>query len=444
MILLTLRRRSVASASLFAAGVLSAPLFSPCDAQNREEREVRIARTPGGVTILRGAPSNRAVLGVTMGEGSRADTAGVRLEAVTADSPAGKAGLKAGDLITDINGTSLKVSREDAEDLALAGLAQRRLQRVMSKVKPGDDVRLQVRSGNATRSVTVKAASVEELERTVEKIEERVVAGGPNGPMIERRVSATKRGMVGVSIGGAGNARDTLGLFVSSVVSGGPAEKAGIVEGERIAAVNGTDVRVPREDVDDAQAASARTDRFVREVQKVEPGKTLTFKVWGNGRYRDVTVTAQEAQDMPAGAFTWETPLMNGRVPGMRFEAMPQGEVRIRRNGGEPQLFEFRSNGSEPQVLERRRQSGEPQVFEFRRNGGEPQVFEFRRDGANGRIRLNGREIEIDGAGIERAMEEMGRTLRDRLRDVEVDVRGLRTLPERSGAVRVRSTRTAV
>lgn len=420
MILMTVRRRAVASASLFAAGVLSAPLFSPCDAQNREEREIRIARVPGGVTILRGAPSNRAVLGVTLGEGSRADTAGVRLEAVTAGSPAGKAGLKAGDVITEINGTSLKVSREDAEDLALAGLAQRRLQRVMSKVKPGDDVRLQVRSGNATRSVTVKAASAEEVERAVEMVEERVVAGGPNGPMIERRVSTTKRGMVGVSIGGAGNARDTLGLFVSSVVSGGPAEKAGIIEGERIAAVNGTDVRVPREDVDDAQAASARTDRFVREIQKVEPGKTLTLKVWGNGRYRDVTVTAQEAQAMPAEAFSWEAPLMNGRVPGMRFEGMPQGEVRIRRNGGEPQ------------------------VFEFRRNGGEPQLFEFRRDGANGRIRLNGREIEIDGAGMERAMEEMGRTLRERLRDVEVDVRGLRSLPERTGAVRVRSTRAAM
>lgn len=261
---------------------------------------------------------------------------------------------------------------------------------------------------------------MEELDRAVERVEERVVAGGPNGTMSERRVSTTKRGMVGVSIGGAGNARDTLGLFVSSVVRGGPAEKAGIIEGERIAAVNGTDVRVPREDVDDAQAASARTDRFVREIQKVEPGKTLSLKVWGNGRYRDVTVTAQEAQAMPAEAFGFEAPLMNGRMPGLRFEAVPQGEMRIRRNGGEPQ------------------------VFEFRRNGGEPQLFEFRRDGANGRIRLNGREIEIDGAGVERAMEEMGRTLRERLRDVEVDVRGLRSLPERTGAVRVRSTRAAM
>lgn len=415
MILLPFRRTTAATITMFAAGLVSATAIAPCNAQEREpreqreQREVRIVRAPGGLSIVRGMPANRAVLGVTLGEGSRADTAGVRLEAVDANGPAGKAGLKAGDVITAINGVSLKVAREDAEDLALAGLAQRRLQRVMGKAKPGDDVRLQLRSGAGTRTVTVKAASAAELERAAEQVEERVITRGPDGEIVERRTGGARRGMVGVSIGAAGNARDTLGLFVSSVVSGGPAEKAGIIEGERVAAVNGVDVRVPREDVEDGQVASARTDRFVREVQKVEPGKTLTLKVWGNGRYRDVTVTADEAKDMPGGAFNWEQAPMNGRLPGMRFEAMPEGEVRIRRNGGEPQVFEFRREGP-----------------------------------SRGRVRINGNDIEIDGAGIERAMEEMGRRLQDRMRDVEIDVRGLRTLPERSGAVRIRATRTAV
>ena len=50
-----------------------------------------------------------------LAEGSRADTAGARLESVDPNSPAAKAGLKAGDLITEINGVSLKVAKEDAE-----------------------------------------------------------------------------------------------------------------------------------------------------------------------------------------------------------------------------------------------------------------------------------------------------------------------------------------
>jgi hypothetical protein len=74
-----------------------------------------------------------------------------------------------------------------------------------------------------------------------------------------------------------------------------------------------------------------------------------------------------------------------------------------------------------------------------------PPLFEFRREGpARGRLRINGNEIEIDGQGLERAMEEMGRRLQDRMRDVEIDVRGLRSLPERSGAVRLRASRAAV
>ena len=406
MILFPFRRATTAAITVLTAGAAVAAVATPCNAQPREEREVRITRAPGsGMTIVRGGPANRAVLGVTLAEVSRADTAGVRLESVAPDSPAAKAGLKAGDLVTDINGVSLKVSREDVEDPASEGLAQRRLQRVMGRAKPGDEVKLQVRSGNATRTVAVKAASEEELERSAAQIEERVITRGPDGVVSERRTGGRPRGAVGVSIGSAGNARDTLGLFVSSVVTGGAADKAGIIEGERIAAVNGMDVRVPREDVDDDQMASSRVDRFVREIQKTEPGKSVALRVWGNGRYRDVTVTVQKAEDLPGGATIGSAPLLL-RTPGM---PIPDGEVRIRRQGGEPQVFEFRRDGP-----------------------------------ARGRIRINGDEIEIDGEGIERAMEEMGRRLQDRLRDVEIDVRSLRTLPERSGAVRIRSGRAAV
>lgn len=398
MILCPFRRSTAAAITVLAAGAAMAVVATPCDAQNREEREIRITRAPGGaMTIVRGEPANRAVLGVVLAEGSRADTAGVRLERVDANSPAAKAGLKAGDVITEINGVSLKVARDDAEDPALVGLAQRRLQRVMGRAKPGDEVKLQLRSGGATRSVTVKAASADELERAAEPVEERVIVRGPGG-------MATGRGVVGVSIGGAGNARDTLGLFVSSVVSGGAAEKAGIIEGERIAAVNGTDVRVPSEDVDDGEAASARVDRFVRAIQQTEPGKTVALRVWGNGRYRDVTVTVQKGDEQPRVIIDG-APLLR-RTPGM---TLPDGQVRIRRQSGEPQLFEFRPDGP-----------------------------------SRGRLRINGNEIEFDGQGIERAMEAMGRRLQERMRDVEIDVRGMRTLPERSGAARMRAGRAAV
>jgi serine protease Do len=398
MILHRLRPRGVAGYLVVAVGAVSlGSVLSPCDAQEMQEREVRVMRAPGGVTILRGAPANRAVLGVTLGQGSTADTAGVRLESVDANSPAAKAGLKAGDVITAINGVSLKVAREDAEDLALAGLAQRRLQRVMAKAKPGDEVTLQVRSGTSSRTVAVKTVSPDALNGDDERVVERVITRGPDGQITERRTGAP-RGMVGVSIGGAGNKRDTLGLFINSVVTGGPAEKAGIVEGERIASVNGVDVRVPREDTDDEQAAAARVDRFVREVQKVEPGKTLSLRVYGSGRYREVTVTAASAADLP------------------------QEGLQIRMGDGE-----FRVRTPRPPMP-----PSSPR---------QPRIFEFNSDGPRARVRVDGESLELDGLHLEQMMEEMGRTLRERFRGMETE---LREAPVRSGVVRRTGGRAAL
>ncbi|AMW04122.1 PDZ domain-containing protein [Gemmatimonas phototrophica] len=397
MVLYGLRPRGVAGYLVVAVGAVSlGAALAPCRAQGMQEREVRIMRAPGGVTIMRGGPANRAVLGVMLGEGSAADTAGVKLESVDANSPAAKAGLKAGDVITAINGVSLKVAREDAEDLALTGLAQRRLQRVMAKAKPGDEVTLQVRSGASNRTVTVKAVAPDELNGENERVVERVITRGPDGQITERRTGAP-RGMVGVSIGGAGNKRDTLGLFINSVVSGGPAEKAGIVEGERIAAVNGVDVRVPREDTDDEQAAAARVDRFVREVRKVEPGKTLSLRVYSGGRYREVTVTAAAATDLPQ--------------EGMQIR-MGDGEFRVRA-----------PRAPMPPASPR-----------------QPRIFEFNSDGPRARIRVDGEALELDGLHLEEMMETMGRTLRERIRGMELE---LREAPGRSGVVRRTGGRAA-
>ena len=237
--------------------------------------------------------ADRAVLGVTLAASSRADTTGVRIEEVDANGPAAKAGLKDGDVITEINGVSLRVSTADAEDLALAGLAQRRLQRTLAKAKPGDEVDLRVRSGTAARAVKVKTISAAELDGTRVQATTRV-----------RTDDNDQRSAIGVSVGTVVSRRDTLGLFVTSVVGDGPAEKAGLIEGERIAAVNGVDVRIPKEDVEDASSASARVNRFVREVQKVAPGGTVTLRVYGNGRYRDVAVKTVKMSELPSSGMS--------------------------------------------------------------------------------------------------------------------------------------------
>lgn len=333
---------ALAAVAWATPGVLaSLALTAPADAQTREERVITIPRgtgvMPGGAMWARS--DMRAVLGVTLRAGSSKDTAGVTVEEVEADGPAAKAGLKAGDVITAINGISLKVAKEDAEDLALVGLAQRRLQRAMAKVKPGEAVALQLRSGGQSRSVSVTTVSEAALAQSTEPTRTMRRSMG------SRVAEEDRRGRVGLTIAAMGNARDTLGLFVSSVVTGGPAEKAGIVEGDRIASVNGVDVRVAKEDVEDRQAGNARADRFIREVQKVEPGQAVTLRVYSAGRYREVAVTAVKASELPGSEFGVTIGDGQVRIMTPSLPRLPRGtiepfmfhgpDVRIYRRDGE-------------------------------------------------------------------------------------------------------------
>lgn len=266
-------------------------------ADEKRETEARIERLPDGMSVVFGS-STRPVLGVKLAASSRSDVDGVRIDEVQADGPAARAGIKAGDVITSINGVSLRVSEADADDPALQGIAQRRLTRTLGKTKAGDNVDLRVRSGGSERNVTVKTVTASELNTS-----SRSSVFSKTSPTSVGSTNES-RGVIGLSIGGTGNSRDTLGLFINSVVTDGPADRAGVVEGERIAAVNGVDVRVPREDLEDMSAMSARANRFIREVQKVAPGGNVTLRVYSGGRYRDVSVRTVRSSDLPRQGFS--------------------------------------------------------------------------------------------------------------------------------------------
>ena len=78
-----------------------------------------------------------------------------------------------------------------------------------------------------------------------------------------------------MTVASTGSARDTLGVFVQSVVHDGPAEKAGIVEGDRIAAINGVSLRV------------------AREVAKLKAGEAAELTVVTVGRSRAVACASR-------------------------------------------------------------------------------------------------------------------------------------------------------
>lgn len=143
-----------------------------------------------------------------------------------------------------------------------------------------------------------------------------------------------KRAILGIELRPTGSKRDTLGVFVESVIPKGPAEMAGIVEGDRIASINGVDLRVSGADVDDPYTNGLAAHRLTREVEKLTPGSRVSLRVYSGGRFRDVQVTAGRASDFPHdGGFHIR---IGG--PGMEFgpgmPGMEGGPIMLRMQGG--------------------------------------------------------------------------------------------------------------
>jgi hypothetical protein len=131
----------------------------------------------------------------------------------------------------------------------------------------------------------------------------------------------SKRAALGLEVRSTGTKRDTLGVFVDAVTPKGPAETAGIVEGDRIVAINGVDLRTSTADTEDSYTNGIAAHRLTREVQKLTPGARVTLRVNSGGRIRDVQVTAGKALEVMRLGGRMAMPGMEGM---MRFDG-PDG-----------------------------------------------------------------------------------------------------------------------
>jgi hypothetical protein len=143
------------------------------------------------------------------------------------------------------------------------------------------------------------------------------------------------RAMLGISTGSSGR-RDTLGLFIESVTDGSPADKAGLEEGNRIASINGVNLKVAREDAGEPDMSGAMTNRLMREMRKIKAGDEVTLQVWSDGHYKTVkvkTVAAKELEGKDGGpdGFAYSMNGADAMVIGPRIREELRNEMpRIR------------------------------------------------------------------------------------------------------------------
>jgi S1-C subfamily serine protease len=105
---------------------------------------------------VRGFAFGRPRLGVKVGikADKEKDRIGARIEEVTSDGPADKAGLKEGDIITRFNGVALGGVKSDDEDESGPG---QKLISLARKLDDGDTVEVEYRRGSDTRKAKIVA-----------------------------------------------------------------------------------------------------------------------------------------------------------------------------------------------------------------------------------------------------------------------------------------------
>jgi hypothetical protein len=252
---------------------------------------------------------DRPRLGIITSSGGRRDTLGLLVTSVTPGSPADKAGIVEGDRIAAIDGVNLRLSRDDAEAGDMDGVLTNRLIRQLEKKKPGDDVELRLWSEGRTKTARVRTVDAEEIADLTRD-------------RMRTRVDREERPVLGMSLGSTGSRRDTLGLMVMRVTPDGPAEKAGIVEGDRISAIDGADLRVSRDDLEEGDYG-VRMSRLGRELRRLDVGKDVELRVVSGREMRTVRVRPVPASSLPRerrmGAFFYG----DGLAAPMAMPAIP-------------------------------------------------------------------------------------------------------------------------
>jgi S1-C subfamily serine protease len=135
---------------------------------------------------------------------------------------------------------------------------------------------------------------------------QQIAISTPRAPVAARAYAVdlqTPRAVIGVSTSTSTGSRDTLGLLVSSVTRESPAEKAGIEEGNRIAAINGINLKLATADLGDPDMERLMSRRLTRELDKLKPGDDVELRVYASGQARTIKVRTVDPDSLYHSSF---------------------------------------------------------------------------------------------------------------------------------------------
>lgn len=251
------------------------------------ELSATLSKTPTSTARLPGFRLNNLGLGFALSED------GLSITQLSEDHPLYEAGLREGDVITAING----------EPLSIPG--------IMPQLRAAESVTLTVQRGDETLDIEINPKEVMGIPFFSVRPFGDMRPNQPNAPFGFQMGIPANRAQLGVRyvMLTEDNAADydvslTEGAYIAEVIAGSPAEKAGLMVGDVVTAVNG--------DVVDAQRTLAE------RIYPYEPGDVITLDVVRGDETLQIEVTLGSSMEsagvFPQGMFNFD---FDGR--GFRF-----------------------------------------------------------------------------------------------------------------------------
>lgn len=223
---------------------------------------------------------------------------GVEVTAVEEDSPAGRAGLRKGDVVLEMNGQRV----EGVEQFV----------RMVREMPVGREAKLQVSRNGEVQTLTAKVAQRKSWTFPGDRTVVIPAIPGVNGvprvtmPDMPRATMSWRNGALGVEAEGLkGGLAEFFGVkqgvLIRSVSKGSPAEKAGLKAGDVIVRVNEKGVDSP---ADIAAIIRQRGDRKTINVVIMREKREMPFTVTLGARLED----EEHGGIAPADAFQTGAP----------------------------------------------------------------------------------------------------------------------------------------
>lgn len=227
------------------------------------------------------------------------DTKGILVVDITADSPADKAGIRGGDVLTTVDGQDIRLGGDII--VAIDNQSVRAMEDLLSyleeKKAVGDNIELSVIRDGKTQHIDMilTARPTQGAENRFQpnqesKQQQERPALGINGinmtPELAERMNLTHL---------------QKGFLIEDIISGGPADKAGIRGGYKIANINGSDFKLGGDivvGIDEMVVGTIQDIQSYLDTKKV--GDTVQMHVIRDGQEITVPLTLGNIQSEQA------------------------------------------------------------------------------------------------------------------------------------------------